>query len=302
MGVSLRTSQLWCRRITRRKAGNFYFAFLPLPSQAFQDMCVLYAFMRVTDDLSDDEDRPIAERRVDVSRWRGQLSAALAGDVTSHPALPALVELVERSGIPPTYLYEVIHGVASDLDDVTIATFADLERYCYLVAGVVGLCCIHIWGFRDERAKPLAVDCGTALQLTNILRDLTEDADKGRLYLPADEMEQFGYTLAELRAGEYNAAFRALMEFQVGRAREYYRRAHELFEYLEPVGQPVLSAMLRIYGGLLEQIERKRYNVLGRRIRLSTWRKLWICGDTFVRGRRADCGVPAAAVPTPAER
>lgn len=287
MSDALRVSQRWCRRLTRRTAGNFYFAFLPLPAQAFQDMCVLYAFMRVTDDLSDEENVPLSKRRENVRQWRRQLSAALSGDASQHPALPALVELVERREIPESYLYDVIRGVASDLETVTVTTFADLQHYCYLVAGVVGLCCISVWGFRDERAKSLAIDCGTAFQLTNILRDLTEDADKGRLYLPSQEMERFGYTFEDLKARRYNDAFRALMAFQVDRAREYYARSQELFEYLEPIGLPVFSAMLRIYGGLLERIERKEFNVLKGRIRLSTWRKLWICGDTLLRGQWA---------------
>jgi phytoene synthase len=143
-----------------------------------------------------------------------------------------------------------------------------------------------VWGFHDGRARDRAVDCGLAFQLTNILRDLGEDAAMGRVYLPGEDLRRFGLTAADVAGHCRDERFVELMKFEVERARSFYRRAEELFEYLEPPGKRVLSAMLRIYGGLLTRIERSGYDVYRRRIRLPAWRKLWIALDTVVRGVR----------------
>jgi phytoene synthase len=166
--------------------------------------------------------------------------------------------------------------VESDLSPPQFETFDDLRRYCYQVAGAVGLCCIHVWGFHDERAPERAVDCGLAFQLTNILRDLGEDAQVGRIYLPRRELAQFEYAPQDLAAGVRNDCYRELMRFQVARAREFYARAGALYESVDRRGGPVLSVMFQIYGGLLEEIERRDYDVFSRRVRISTLRKLSI--------------------------
>src|SRR5690606_32271395 len=143
-----------------------------------------------------------------------------------------------------------------DLDPQGFETFDDLAFYCDHVAGAVGLCCIHIWGFRDPAAGERALECGRAFQLTNILRDLREDAKMGRIYLPREDLERFRYTPKDLCSGVRDDRFRDLMMFEVIRAREYYRRSLVLHQQLEPPGRPILSAMLQIYGGLLQEIER----------------------------------------------
>lgn len=284
MSSSLADSYDYCQALARETGRNFYYSFLTLPRAMFRDMCVLYAFMRHTDDLGDAHELDPAERRQRLHAWRGELEGALDGQPQGR-ILPALADLARRRRIPREYLLEVIAGVESDLVPRRFATFAELERYCYQVAGAVGLCCIHVWGFHDERATNLAIDCGTAFQLTNILRDLGEDARNGRIYLPQEDLARFGYGAAELAAGVRDERFERLMRFQVDRARQYYARGAELHDFLERPGRAVLSAMLRIYGALLREIERRNFDVFSRRIRLSAPRKLAIACTSLFRRR-----------------
>ena len=162
-------------------------------------------------------------------------------------------------------------------------TFEQLADYCYLVAGAVGLCCIHIWGFHGgHEAIRRAIDCGTAFQLTNILRDVGEDAQAGRVYLPAADLSRFGVSVDDLSAQQYDDRFRALMEFEAERAKTFYASAEQLLPCLEPHGQPILKAMLQLYGGLLHEIERRKFNVFRRHVSLPRWRKLWIAADALI--------------------
>lgn len=275
MSSSLADSYAYCQALARDTGRNFYFSFLTLPRRMFRDMCVLYAFMRHTDDLGDAHDLDPAERQRRLRAWRGELDRALQGDGNGR-ILPALADMARRRAIPHEYLHEVIAGVESDLFPRRFATFAELERYCYQVAGAVGLCCIHVWGFQDEKATNLAIDCGTAFQLTNILRDLGEDARCGRVYLPEDELSRFDYGPADLRAGVRDERFERLMRFQVDRAWQFYARGAGLYDCLNRPGRSVLSAMLRIYGALLREIERRDFDVFSGRVRLTTSRKLAI--------------------------
>lgn len=275
-------SRAYCRALTRRTAHNFQFSFLALPRDRRDAMCALYAFMRITDDLVDDEAVPLTERCERLSAWREAVSAALSGAPTTQPALPALADVVQTYRIPTSYLFDVITGVSRDLDPRAIATFAELADYCYHVAGAVGLCCIHIWGFRDAEAIPLAIDCGLAFQLTNILRDIAEDSRAGRCYLPAEDLERFGVTRDDLSAGRVDEKIRALMQFECDRARACYERARGLFPLLEPRGRPVLRVMLDLYGGLLRELERRRFDVFSRPVHLPRWKKLWFVGRALV--------------------
>ena len=194
--------------------------------------------------------------------------------------------MVARHRIPHEYLFAVIDGVELDLHPVEVATFEELERYCYHVAGAVGLCCIHVWGFRDDPAvKQLAIDCGLALQLTNILRDLAEDADRGRVYLPREDLDRFGYSADDLHRRVKDQPFRDLMRFEVDRAKTYYASGERLFDYLEPPGKPILRAMLDIYGGLLREIERRDFDVFSQRVSLPKWKKLWYAGRAMLNQR-----------------
>ena len=296
--LSLEQSYDYCRQLTGRTAHNFRFSFLTLPAEKRRAMNALYAFNRVTDDLGDDPTISLDLRRTQLKAWRQSVLSALSltetgsgakipgtaemATLDDHPALPAVADVVARFHIPQEYLLAVIDGVEMDLHPLEIATFADLEQYCYRVAGAVGLCCIHIWGFHDQRAKSIAIDCGLALQLTNILRDLGEDASLGRTYLPKEDFVRFGYRDSEPWPNVMDDRFRSLMEFEVQRTKTYYERAEELFPCLHADGQPILRAMLDIYGGLLREIERRHYDVFSRRVSLPKWKKLWFAGRAIL--------------------
>ena len=287
MTFSLEESYAWCKSLSRRTAGNFYFSFLTLPAEKFRDMCVLYAFMRVSDDLGDDDRVPIPRRVEQLAGWRASLERALSRSRFDHVVFPALVEMIGRNQVPHEYLFTVIDGVDTDLNPNPngFETFDELSDYCYRVAGAVGLCCIHVWGFHDERALESAVDCGLAFQLTNILRDLGEDADRGRVYLPREDLRRFGYTTEDITGRKRDERLVQLMQFEVERTKTYYSRAEKLFEYLEPPGKPIYAAMLKIYGGLLAEIERRNYDVFSQRVKLPAWRKLLISLHAIVRHR-----------------
>ncbi|HEV3256516.1 MAG TPA: phytoene/squalene synthase family protein [Gemmataceae bacterium] len=272
MPQDLAHSYAYCERLARRQAGNFYHAFRVLPGPQRRAMCALYAFLRLTDDLADGPG-PSSDKRAYLAHWRRQLTAALAGH-NPHRLHAALRHTVQSYNIPRQHLDDVLDGVEMDLDPVRYATFGDLYRYCYRVASAVGLACIHIWGFTGEAAKAYAESAGIALQLTNILRDLGEDAARGRVYLPREDLERFGYTEDRLGRGERDDRFRALMRFEVERARSYYQAARPLSGHLFPAGRAVFQVMTRTYAGLLEVIESRDYDVFSRRVSLSTWRKL----------------------------
>ena len=292
MVLSVPESYDHCRALARKTARNFYYSFLTLPRERMRAMCVLYSFMRVTDDLGD-SDEPAETRKAQLASWRENFVRACNQGECNHPVLPALVDIVHNYRIPVQYLLDVITGVEMDLTTVAFETFDRLADYCYHVAGAVGLSCIHLWGFHDERAVPAAVACGTAFQLTNILRDLREDAARGRVYLPREDLDRFQLTAADLACtnladknstgGCPDERFERLMQFEVARAREYYARARALDEYLDPPGKPILETMLRIYGGLLDEIERRRYDVFTRRVELSRWRKICLTAHTLAR-------------------
>jgi len=277
--VTLSSSNAWCEHVARREAGNFYHAFRLLPATQRRAMCALYAFMRVADDLTDGPET-IAEKTLALANWRRQLDAALAG-IYHHPLHPAFHHTVVTYGIPRRYLEDVLDGVGMDLDTDRYDTFTDLYRYCYRVASAVGLACIHIWGFTDARATAYAESAGIALQLTNILRDLGEDAARGRVYLPLEDLERFGYRIEDLKQGRRDARFHELMRFQVERARSYYQSAEPLADLLAPAGRAVFLVMLRTYRGLLGAIEKRGYDVFSSRVRLSRWRKLWLAAQVL---------------------
>lgn len=273
MNAELARSYRNCEEVTRREAGNFYPAFLLLPAPQRRSMCALYAFMRIADDLSD-EPTPIDVKRRQLADWRAGLRLALAGHY-QHASHPALHDTVTKYRIPPRYLEAVIDGVEMDLEPVACQSFAELRNYCYHVASVVGLSCIHIWGFHGGDATRYAVDAGIAFQLTNILRDLGEDAARARVYLPKEDLDRFGYTAERLRHGVCDAAFCELMRFEIQRARAYYQSGWRLVRRLSPSGQAVFLMMARTYRGILDEIEKRDYDVFGARVRVPRWKKLF---------------------------
>jgi phytoene synthase len=269
---SLARSYAYCEEVAQKEARNFYPAFRLLPAPKRRAMCALYAFLRIADDLSDGPGSP-TEKQAALSAWREQFAQALAGEYC-HPLHPALHDTIRVFGIPSIYLQHVIDGVEMDLRIASYATFSDLYRYCYHVASAVGLSCIHIWGFDSDKAKAPAEKAGIAFQLTNILRDLPEDAARGRLYLPQEDLARFGYAREELTRHVQNESFRNLMKFQIERARQYYDQARPLSACLHPAGRSVFRAMTVTYRAILDAIELRDYDVFSRRVSISPWRKL----------------------------
>jgi 15-cis-phytoene synthase len=268
----LEQSYAYCRAVAKARARNFYYSFILLPPEKKNAMCAVYAFMRYCDDLSDE---PGATRSA-IDHWRDALTEALAGRPDENPTWPAFLDAVARYSIPHEYFYEMIEGVASDLEPRTIATFDELHQYCYRVASVVGLTTIHIFGFTSPDAIPLAEKCGIAFQLTNILRDVREDAGLGRVYLPAEDLARFGVSVDDLKNARRTEQFGRLMEFETGRARGYYQESAPLLNLIQPESRPSLWALIAIYSRLLDHLAESYYDVLTRRISLSSLEKSWI--------------------------
>lgn len=264
--TGIEQSYAYCRDVAKRRAKNFYYSFLLLPPEKKNAMCAVYAFMRYCDDLSDE---PGATRSA-MQQWLEALREAFAGRPNSNPCWPAFLDTVQRYQIPHQYFFDMIDGVASDLEPKPVRTFEELYHYCYRVASVVGLTTVHIFGFTSQEALPLAEKCGIAFQLTNILRDVKEDIGLGRVYLPEEDLHRFGVTEDDLREGRMTSQFGDLMEFETTRARAFYDESRRLLELIEPQARPSMWALIAIYSSLLERIAESYYDVLVRRISLST--------------------------------
>lgn len=262
-----------CRDVARSRARNFYYSFLLLSAQQRRAMCAIYAFMRRCDDLSDE---PGATRAA-LDRWRADMDDALErGSFGPDPLWPAFRHTVRRFGIPHKYFHDMLDGVISDLEPRRVRTFDELYRYCYQVASVAGLTAVHVFGFESPRTLPLAEKCGIAFQLTNILRDIKEDAGLGRIYLPAEDLSRFGVAEDDLIAGRTTPEFVRLMEFEAARAASYYEESRPLLELVHPRSRPSLWALISIYSRLLDRIRSGGYDVFTRRVRLSALEKSWI--------------------------
>jgi phytoene synthase len=270
--TALADSYAYCRRVARTRARNFYYSFVLLSREQRDAMCAVYAFMRYCDDLSDEP----GANRAGIEQWRKALDEALEGRCDAHPVLPAFHDTVTRYRIPPRYFHEMIDGVASDLEPRRFETFEQLHRYCYQVASTVGLTTIHIFGFESPEALPLAEKCGIAFQLTNILRDIREDAEHGRIYLPAEDLARFHVTEDDIRGGVRTPEFIDLMDFETARARRHYTESQPLVGLVDRRSRASLSALISIYSRLLDRIERSNYDVFSRRISLPAWEKCWI--------------------------
>jgi phytoene synthase len=239
-------------------------------------MCAVYAFMRYCDDLSDE---PGAEHSR-MERWRRELVEALEGRYSGHPVWPAFHETVRRYRIPYSYFFEMIDGVTSDLEPRQIQTFDELYRYCYQVASVVGMTIIHIFDFDGPEALALAEKCGIAFQLTNIIRDVAEDAALGRIYLPAEDMRRF--SIDSIEAGK---PLRGLLRFEAQRARMYYDESLPLIGMVDARSRASLSALIQIYRRLLDRIQEANFDVLSRRISVPAWEKAWIMVRAYLEYR-----------------
>jgi 15-cis-phytoene synthase len=282
-----------CKGITRTAAKNFYYAFLVLPRRKREALCAVYAFMRTCDDISDDTTLSLPERRQKLDAWLDALHCAQQGQPTDDAILLALTDAQRRFSIPAGLLDELAAGTAMDIEDSQFAetsglqvqykTFEDLRQYCYRVASVVGLVCIHIFGYRDPAAESLAERCGLAFQLTNIIRDVKEDASMGRVYFPEEDLAKFGLSAQNLLNSPDPARVRPLLAFEADRAREFYVSGDELISYISEDSQPALWVLVHIYRRLLERIAEKQYDVFTAKIALSTSEKLRILGKGFIK-------------------
>ena len=278
-----------CETIARREAKNFYYAFRALPKPKRAAVCAVYAFMRHADDLADDERIPCEERLIQSQRWLDEWHRAAADEPTDNPVFLALRDTQQRFGISTELLDQLVQGTMLDLTAPTSGTelttypiFEDLYRYCYFVASVVGLVCIRIFGYTDPQAETLAEQTGIAFQLTNILRDVREDAERGRVYLPLEDLKQFHLTAEQFTARpagqRMTAAERGLLELEAGRARQYYRAADRLVPLVSPDSRAALWVLVTIYRRLLQRIENAHYEVFRTRVSVPTGEKLWILG------------------------
>jgi len=291
-----------CRGITRSTAKNFYYAFLVLPPAKRQALYAVYAFMRRCDDIADDESMSPYERRQKLTAWLDAFHHAESGEPTDEPVLLALTDAQRRYNIRIGLLDQLAYGTAMDVEGASAAdqtlrpeppaphglsvhyrTFDDLYQYCYRVASVVGLVCIHVFGYRDPAAEPLAERLGLAFQLTNIIRDVKEDAGMGRVYLPEEDLSKFGIPLSTLRSACDPAIFRPLLAMEADRAREYYRAGEELIPLVEEDSQPALWVLTTIYQRLLDKIEHSGYDVFSGKISLTMREKLGILAKGFLK-------------------
>lgn len=291
--LQLRAAYGVCRHIARSAARNFFYGFLVLPSRKRNALCAVYAFMRKADDISDDPSIPPEQRREKLNAWIEGLRRVLDGERTDDPVFMALADTQKNFSIPLDLLEKLVQGTAMDLPEcpsdsdthvqLHYETFEELYGYCYHVASVVGLICIRIFGYRDSQAEKLAEQTGVAFQLTNIIRDVKEDSDLGRVYLPDEDLRRFGVEAKALANGNAAAVFRPVLEFEAARARELYRSADELLPLIDDDSQPALWTLVQIYRRLLDRIAARGYDVFSERVQLSTAEKLGILARGFVR-------------------
>ena len=272
----------YCQRLTKREAKNFYYGFMLLPYTQRRAIYAVYAFARQCDDIADaDSTAEEASRR--LLAYRESLGRCLNGD-PEGPVFNALNDAIREFSIQPQYLYDLIEGVELDLSVRRYGAFTDLKRYCYLVASTVGLICLDIFGCRDpERARRHAADLGIALQLTNILRDVQEDAGRGRIYLPQEDLVDFGYSEGELLARRITPAFRGLMKYETERARGFYAEGRKLLPLLPRRARACVGTMAGIYKGILDDIGENPAAIFRQRISLSTGHKMALAGRELVR-------------------
>lgn len=274
------TPDEYCQQKAAQSGSSFYYSFLFLPPEPRRAITALYAFCREVDDVVDEcSDAGLARTKLDW--WRGEVAALDAG-TPQHPVTRALAPLAVRYGITGKRLNEIIDGMQMDLEQSRYLDFAGLSRYCYHVAGVVGLMAAGIFGYRDRRTLEYAEALGTAFQLTNIIRDVGEDARKNRIYLPTDELERFGVPAADIFGARYSERFERLMAFQADRAEGWYERAFAALPAEDRKAQRPGLVMAAIYRTLLAEIRADGFRVLDRRTSLTPLRKLWIAWKTWV--------------------
>jgi len=270
--------------ITRRSASNLALAFVLLPKAKREGMSALYAFCREVDDVADDELAPVDDRRARLAGWRDDVRKACERGAPSFPVNQELKPIIDRYQLRFEYFDELIQGVEMDLDIKRYATYAGLEQYCYRVASVVGLLSIEIFGYRNPRCRDYAVFLGKALQMTNILRDVRTDAERGRIYLPAEELARFSVREEEILNGEYSPRFRNLAESVAARAHGFYRQAREALPTEDRRSMGAAELMGSVYWRLLKKLEARQFNVFDADpTRIGKWQKFFLILRTWYR-------------------
>ena len=283
-----------CRGIARRAAKNFYYGFMVLPSDKRNALSAVYAFMRHADDIADEPGADPQQKRQKLEDWLGAAKAVFNGRATDDPVLMALGDAQKNFKIAPELFEKLVYGTSLDLEipatpgqpAMVCQTFEDLKHYCYYVASVVGLVCIRIFGYEDSKAEFLAEDCGLAFQLTNIIRDVREDAAMGRIYIPEEDLARANLTAANFAATTLAdpaqaQQLRPALEYEAERARKYYESAKWLMELIDEDSRAALWVLVEIYSRLLRKITERNYDVLTERVRLTTWEKLKVLARGF---------------------
>jgi phytoene synthase len=282
----------YCHQVAQRSSSNFYHAFRLLPADRYNALCALYAFCRFMDDIADQPDltstpgHPVSRKErlaLLLNTWREELQHCYNG-APRHLISLALSDAVQRFPIAQEHLAGIIAGVEMDLHRRRYQNFVELYDYCYHVAALVGLVCIEIFGYRNPSAREYAIHLGIAFQLTNILRDVGEDGQRDRIYLPTEDLMRFGYTEQDLLTGVYNETFVRLMSFEATRARDFYKKAIAHLAEEDRRSLIAAEAMRLIYGRLLDKLEAKRFQVFGPRIALTTPGKIGLALTAWIRG------------------
>lgn len=266
---------LTAKDIAKKSKSSFYYAFNLLPNDKRDAMNTVYAFCRQTDDIIDEGNEPNDLKYEKLRKWRIELQKAFAGN-SEYLLLNKLAGIILKFNIPVDPFFELIKGMEMDLKKNRYLTFQDLREYCYRVASTVGLMCIEIFGYKHKSTKEFAVNLGIALQLTNILRDIKKDAEKGRIYLPQEDFNRFGYSEKELLNETYNMNFRQMMEYEAKRAKEYFDKANRALNLDDKASMFAARAMQHIYERMLDKIIDADYDVFRRDIKVSSFEKVGI--------------------------
>ena len=286
MTMTVAAAQAYCTNLTKLSGSNFYYSFAFLPKPKREAMYTVYAFCKAVDSAVD-EPPAGSDPKEELRRWRAELDLVYAGEPT-WPLMISLAHHARRLSIPKAYFEELIKGVEMDLATTRYGTFEELSLYCYRVASIVGLICLHIFGPTSAHAQDYAVDLGMAFQLTNILRDLATDAGQGRVYIPQEDLRRFGYSDAELLGRKESPHRYEMIRFEAQRARMYYAKAQAALVSLPSKDRRALTVaeiMRAVYSTILERIERPDHAVFGPRVRLSTSNRLAIAGGVWLRSK-----------------
>lgn len=286
MTMTVAAAQAYCTNLTKLSGSNFYYSFAFLPKPKREAMYTVYAFCKAVDSAVD-EPPPGSDPKEELRRWRAELDLVYAGEPT-WPLMISLAHHARRLSIPKAYFEELIKGVEMDLATTRYGTFEELSLYCYRVASIVGLICLHIFGPTSAHAQDYAIDLGMAFQLTNILRDLATDAGQGRVYIPQEDLRRFGYSDAELLGRKESPHLYEMIRFEAQRARMYYAKAQAALVSLPSKDRRALTVaeiMRAVYSTILERIERPDHAVFGPRVRLSTSNRLAIAGGVWLRSK-----------------